>query len=391
VSTLAGRRDLLLFLAGAGVAGARYWAASPVSVFAQVETFAVARSLVETGRFADPFQTMPTGATAHVAPLFPAFLALLIIAFREFSPHATVALTCCAHGLFTMLLPKLSRVVFGREGPGIAAAVMSAVLPYAKIQPTWEGIWAAVASMAWCVWVGGGGAGAIGAGVGMGLVALLHPGTAVLCAVWLLTRARREAAVTLAVAAAVCAPWIARNYAAFGMVVPVRDNFGLEFFLSNRPESAVSVEGNFANGVYARWHPDSNRVEAERVRAMGEGAYNRMRLGEGLAEVAAAPLRFVELSARRAGQFWFPERGIEWRIPYALWAASVLCFTGVWLIRRDGVGVAWAVWMLLLFPLPHYLVNVDPRYRTPAAWVIEICAGYAVWRILSKSGGLRGG
>ena len=48
-----------------------------------LETLAVARSLALTGKFADPFAPMATGPTAHLAPVYPAALGLIVQRYGE--------------------------------------------------------------------------------------------------------------------------------------------------------------------------------------------------------------------------------------------------------------------------------------------------------------------
>src|SRR5512146_619934 len=48
-----------------------------------LESLGIAHSLATTGRFADPFYSMPTGPTAHLAPLYPAILGLILYIWGE--------------------------------------------------------------------------------------------------------------------------------------------------------------------------------------------------------------------------------------------------------------------------------------------------------------------
>src|SRR6266436_5504962 len=50
-------------------------------VFSAPESYRLAHNLTEKGQFANPFATLDTGPSAHMAPAFPAYLALLIRAF----------------------------------------------------------------------------------------------------------------------------------------------------------------------------------------------------------------------------------------------------------------------------------------------------------------------
>jgi hypothetical protein len=78
------------------------------------ETVAIARSLATTGRFADPYAPVPTGFTAHSAPLYPAFLALPLW-FHSVSAMAITAIlaNAVAFGILISLLPPLSARLWG--------------------------------------------------------------------------------------------------------------------------------------------------------------------------------------------------------------------------------------------------------------------------------------
>src|SRR5579863_10095465 len=82
---------LLLFCAGvlADPPWKRYGPAQHVQL--EGEALHVAVSLWHSGRFADPYETMPTGATAHVAPVYP-FLQSVILRLFGDGPEGWLAL-----------------------------------------------------------------------------------------------------------------------------------------------------------------------------------------------------------------------------------------------------------------------------------------------------------
>ncbi len=111
-----------------GVAISRYWVAfdSTDSVPDNPESFRLARNLAEKGQFANPFVPLDTGPSAHVAPAFPAFLALMIRVFGEKSSGiyaikwaATIVL-CFQLALF----PIFSRALGMGELNGVVAALL---------------------------------------------------------------------------------------------------------------------------------------------------------------------------------------------------------------------------------------------------------------------------
>lgn len=77
------------------------------------ETWRIANNLRLTGNFANPFLTLDTGPSAHLAPLFPGFLALLTKLFGihgggVFAYKFTVVL---AVSLLLGLFPLVSRLL----------------------------------------------------------------------------------------------------------------------------------------------------------------------------------------------------------------------------------------------------------------------------------------
>jgi len=56
-------------------------------------------------------------------------------------------------------------------------------------------------------------------------------------------------------------PWTARNYAAFGRLVPIKDNFGLELWLGNNPDVKRSITSDH--------HPVGNPPEMQKTSAPG--------------------------------------------------------------------------------------------------------------------------
>lgn len=83
------------------------------------ETLAVARNLAEHGQFANPFRPRLTGPTAHVAPIYPAFLALLIWIFGNSGPFFLLidCITIAVHTLHAALLPSVSQLLFRIAAP----------------------------------------------------------------------------------------------------------------------------------------------------------------------------------------------------------------------------------------------------------------------------------
>lgn len=171
-------------------------------------------------------------------------------------------------------------------------------------------------------------------------------------------------------------PWTIRNYVVMGGFVPLRDNFGLELYLSNHPGSGPLMMDNL-------WqHPLYDLAEAERVRAMGELAYNRAKLAAALAWIKANPWPFLRLVRLRIHFFWLPWTRV--RVPWLEWIITLLAFGGLWRLWSDDRTAAPAFLALWIsFPLIYYVIEGEPRYRYPMEWSVLLLAAYAadsIWR-----------
>src|ERR1051326_4550876 len=142
--------SVLIFLAAfismaPAYSGARYGAG--------YEILNVARTLAETGTFGNPYAALPTGPTAHVAPLYTRCLALLIRFLGYSVAFAFVTSTCALlmHALQAALLPYVSLLLFDRMAPGVCAALMTIFLPLYYFLPEFEIVYDAVGLMLFCL------------------------------------------------------------------------------------------------------------------------------------------------------------------------------------------------------------------------------------------------
>lgn len=357
-----------------------------------IETINVARSMAEHGQFANPYSSIATGPTAHVAPLYPAFLSLLLRIFG-YSALFSQAAVCCSmavHGLHAAILPRVSELFFGDRRPGICAAVLTIVLPLYFFFPQFEVIYLATALMLFVLAIyklaaKGGGWRGFAAGLALGSMALLNPASVSVCALWLayagwryLNQRRVRFAVCLALGTvAALAPWTWRNYQQFHTLFFVRDNLGLELYVSNNDLARSTYHQNSLSGLYSIRHPDVSAAEAREVARLGEIEYNRRRMAAARQWMMDHPRKFLALSAARARMFWFP--AAEGFPLYAfgialVTIASVLGFTLLALRRQP---ILWFMAAVQLFyPILYYLVQNDPRFRAPILWVSLLGAGY---------------
>lgn len=108
------------------------------------------------------------------------------------------------------------------------------------------------------------------------------------------------------------APWTVRNAVVMKGIFPIRDDLGLELYVSYNDCAPYSFRQSMKNGCIGPLHPNSSVEEALTLRAMGEYRYNQMCLKKALAWMRKHPARAASLTAKRAWFFWFPaEDGIQ--------------------------------------------------------------------------------
>jgi hypothetical protein len=362
------------------------------------EILNVARTLAETGTFGNPYGSLPTGPTAHCAPLYPMFLALLI-KLLGYSVLFVLAANTCAlimYGLHAALLPRVSVLFFGTTTPGIWAAGMQIVLPVFFFLPQFNTIYDAVGVMLFCLASTAFGRApgrwrALGLGIFLGMLALLNPSDVTVCGLWLLYLAWRQPAAQIwrwtgwaaASALLVVTPWTVRNYLQFHQFVPIRDNLGVELYNDNNDLAEANYAENFAS--FMKYHPAASIDEAREIIRMGEAAYSESRRARAVAWIRSHPRRFFQLACDRARMYWFSDEHDYWIHAWSLRFVTLLSFAGLALVafRREAIGVyIGTVWMI--YPLIYYCVNHDHRYREPAIWLTLLPAGYVVWAASAK-------
>ena len=157
----------------------------------------------------------------------------------------------------------------------------------------------------------------------------------------------------------------------------MRSNLGLELRCSNH--SGVPVY--FEDITGKRRHPHVDVSEAQRIREIGEVAYNREAFREALEWMRDHPGEFAELTLKRMVGFWFV-RGWPYYKEFLTWLITLLAFYGLvqtfqhhplaaWLF-----GVSW-----LTFPIVYYVNYLWSRCRYPIDWSILFLTVYALFSI----------
>ena len=337
------------------------------------EHMAIARSLVNGHGFANPFE-YTTGPTAAYTPVHPLMLAAILF-LRGDRPAAALALVLTEIAIQTLcvvLLLYIAAAEFASWIPGAIAA--GALLLCTWPLPQWESSTAGLAFEAvfLCALMGvrWGWTGAV-----MGLGWLVSPalGPALLAVVWLI-RGRKYLIASLAIVMIVIAPWAARNWLVMRAPIFLRDNFGLELFLSNN-DLAGTREDDAKAERYQRWHPGSNAAVAAELARVGEPEYFSRMQSEALSWIRSHPARFLQLTRARIWMWWTS----SWLVG----GISLLAFVGLWINRRSTAGKA-AFAGLLIFPLPYYVIQFDPRYAYPVLWLAALMAGDVCFRLVRR-------
>lgn len=347
------------------------------------ETGRVARSLAEGAGFSSPFQGQ-TGPTAWLAPLYPALAALVFKIFGVYT-QASAWTLLALNSLFSALT---CWVIFdiATETAGVRVARwagwMWAVLPHAMF---WASRWIWETSLStlllaialllalrlerdarlrtWLLF-----------GLTWGAIALINPSCLSLLpffGLWAAYRLGRQQRPWLAGAAAsaliffaMVLPWTFRNYEVLHRFVPIRDNFGVEFWLGN---------SDYSEGLWMLWlHPSTNENEMAKYNRMGEIAYVHAKQQEAMDFVHRRPGRFLELCVRRAAWFWvgIPHPSdkpllAETRNSSVVLASALAWWGALLMIRRRRRGGWLLLFCLAIYPIVYYLTFNDPRYRHP--------------------------
>jgi len=374
---------------------------------------------------------LPTGPTAHEAPLFPALLAGLygIFGDRGTGVLAVEVLQALVLTVQTMMMPLLAiSLGIGFDVGCIAAFLL--ILGSGQ-EPYWEqnyvGLLLVVASLLafrllqaletpfqknntanqgrgiWhsrsLMWP------ASALGVMWGTILLTSPSPGLVWLSWVVLigwKARRSAQqvwVPIALIPLVMlVPWTWRNYRVFHGPVLIRSNLGIELDVSNNPCASYAMRENMISGCSHSRHPFQNPEEAEKVVQLGESKYNRAKLKHALSWIVANPRHFVHLTLQRFVYFWFPTDSggsfydalfgfNEDKGPIQSWVvypATLLSIPGLVLLWRRTRSAALVCGSILFFyPLVYYVVQFDYRYRLPILWVTFFLGAIAARRAVS--------
>ena len=264
----------------------------------------ISRSLAETGQFANPYK-LPTGLTAHHAPVYPFLLAGIfkIFGYGPAAANAIVTTNLIFAAGIAALMPWVATCATLPATAGLIGGVF-AVIPFrilkeARGEASFVGLLFILTvglTLLWLRRIFGshecrqhfGRAAGLGLLWGfVSLAAAIWPLAGLVILTWVALRALQlksgslfaQALTTGIFTLVALSPWLIRNYYALGGVSYIRSNFPLEFSLSNNDSAFPTAEQNYAVGFpdnyFHRHHPWSNAEVAREVQFLGEREFNK--------------------------------------------------------------------------------------------------------------------
>jgi hypothetical protein len=367
------------------------------------ETVRLARSLRDTGKFANPFPGLDTGPSAHLSPVFPAFLALLMKLFGDKSSgiYAIKLAAALVLSLQLALYPVFSRILGMGEINGIIGASIW-IVAKPRLVHDWEPLYVAILlAVACCLYrryideeAEGRSRLAWPLGCLVGFLILTGPTVAPIYATWLGWEMWRQKYAFFKVSllplvllpVLIIAPWTIRNYLIFHSFPIIRDDLGLELSVSNNDCARFGFWENMYTGCFGKFHPYSNVSEARKLIELGEVKYNDLQLQKALRWINGHPNRFIKLTLQRFFAFWIPVDSfaihdvIGRRLErFTIYLMTLLSGLGlVILYQRDSKSAAIFLSLITVFPLVYYTVEFVDRYRYPIMWATFLLGGVPI-------------
>ena len=359
----------------------------------------IARSIALGQGFSSPTD-LYTGPSAWAPPVYPYILAgvfKLFGIYSNLSAWVILAFNSIFSALTCLTLYRIGEKIYG-VAVARATAWTWALFPYAIYWPVrvvWEmSLSAFLLSLAFLLtlnmadgpprprmW--------IGFGMLWGLLALTN--TAVLSMLpffllyllWRLPRQPRQfVGVGLCILAAgmVVSPWLVRNYTVFGKFVFVRDNLSLEMHMANNDQST---------GLWTRsQHPGNDPEAMRRFQELGEIRFMEEKQQQVRAFIREHPGEFFRFTLNRVLYFWIGPPQADIIAGYDLRIArhvmfilpAAFAFAGLWMtLRGRKPGGFLLSCLLLIYPLPYYLVNPFPRYKHAIEPEMILLVVYLFW------------
>jgi uncharacterized membrane protein YhaH (DUF805 family) len=354
---------------------------APQLLYTSNEPSHIAAALAAGLGFSAPYSGAPIAPTAQQPPLYPVMLAAIFKVFGIYSVPSlwtAILMNILAGAVTAVLLYYIGRHHFS-ENVGILAGWLW-VLPWAyqirAFSVSLTNAYLAALGVAvlllwfpqtlttgwrWFVF-----------GIYSGLLVLLQPSLLTIVVAyggWLARSQTRSRRVLLSVVGLllVLTPWTIRNYEVFGRFIPLRDNFGLELWVGNRPgmTGTLDFSGDF---------PDNDPSSYARL---GELPFMDAKLAEAKSFIMSDPAGFIARTFRRIPEFWYYPASFLWTVVAFLgWiGAVVVCW-------KDRSQWSWLA-MLCVFPVVYYVTHNFAVYRHPIEPVVILMAAYCMVEMIS--------
>ncbi len=353
----------------------------PQTLFLKNEPSHIAAALVSGLGFSSPYAGAPIAPTAQQPPLYPLILAGVFKVFGIYSVEsvwAAVLLNVLAGAVTAVLLYYVGRLHFG-ETVGILAAWLW-VLPWMyganAFAVSLTNAYLAALGLTALILVVPKTLGANGRwfvlGIYSGLLVLLQPSLLPVVLVylgWLASTKAPSPRVLIAVAGLLVTlvPWTARNYLTFGRFIALRDNFGLELWVGNRPgmQGTIDFSGDF---------PDNDPSSYARL---GELRFMDGKFDASRQFIVSNPASFARRALRRVPEFWY------FPYPFSWIAVSIMGWVGAVLaMRKSSDGWVWFV-LLAVYPVVYYVTHNFATYRHPIEPLVILLTSFAFVEIIS--------
>jgi 4-amino-4-deoxy-L-arabinose transferase-like glycosyltransferase len=234
---------------------------------------------------------------------------------------------------------------------------------------------------------------AIICGLLMGLNVLLEP-TVILfyiaISLWLIlwspdsTLSAVKSLSTTGIVCILCVlPWTIRNYIVFDAFVPVKSSMGVNLLLGNHPNANGITFTEGLNKVFSK-------EEEKQLRTLNEAQVNKLMQEKALAFIKADPVRFIQLTAKRAYYYWSPINPYR-PTPYDIIRAAT--YGPILVLGLIGLLLSFTKWregslyltLFLSYPLFYYVTQVTiNRYRyVPEAFLL-LPAAYAAIELIAR-------
>jgi len=348
----------------------------------------IAWALVGGHGYSSPWPNTPLLPTAQQPPVYPLLVAAIFKCFGVYSLSSlwvAVVLNAIFSALTAVAILHLGRRTFGPLAGTLAAWVWACWLYESVVSiRLWESALSALLLAIGLMFVSELAAslrpsrwllfGALAAAAALTNATLL----AVFLALWgwLWTGHHRDGRsckrvllASMATCVLIILPWTIRNYAAFHRLVPIRDNFGLEFWIGNHEGVTSLYDSDF---------PILNPAEYNRL---GEIGFMESKRQIALQFIRQHPQEFLRLSLRRVVLFWTAPDGSPWPwISLLAWLGLILA-----LKRRMAASAPFAI-ILVVFPLVYYVAHTFSTYRHPMEPEILLSASFAVVSLVETAG-----